>query len=206
MIFCAQRHLYTADEYTIKIQWYRHNIFPRMTLGLLTPCEIQMLSTQVTPRMGALVGRRLAQKWGLSFIGLFTGASRCSCSKRFTSHAVPHLPKATYILPPHPASHSPHWLAMRSSLLILLVLVLLSSVPPGNMGSPLCEIRNGESQRGIWFYKSEKKTELRQGKEASRDVSSDACTKQCQGMERRGQRHVLVGRRLQRGILFWILV
>jgi hypothetical protein len=48
-------------------------------------------------------------------------------------------------------------LAMRSLLLVLVLLVMLSYVPPGKMDSFASEIRNSKVKRGVKFYKSETK-------------------------------------------------
>jgi hypothetical protein len=98
-------------------------------------------------------------KSNLSFIELLNGASRCSCSKRFTSHAAPYLSKATYrvTFPCTSAASLMVGLAMRSLLLVLVLLVMLSYVPPGKMDSFASEIRNSKVKRGVKFYKSETK-------------------------------------------------
>lgn len=81
--------------------------------------------------------------------------------ERFTSHAGPHVKRATYRVTPSrlPAASLLIGSAMKSLLLVLVVLVLLSCVPPGKMKSPSCTI-NGEGKQGAGFYKSEKKAEL----------------------------------------------
>lgn len=97
---------------------------------------------------GAHSDMAASAKSGLWFFGWLSGASRCSCSERFTSHATPHLSKATYraTLPFASAASLLFGLVMRSQLLVLVVLVLLFYVPPGKMASLPCGIRSNDGK------------------------------------------------------------
>lgn len=103
--------------------------------------------------------RRHVQSQALSLLDCSVEQADVLVPERFTSQAAPHLSRATYRVS-LPCLASVSLLigsAMRSLLLVLLLLVLLSYVPQGKMESSPCGIMNSEGKEGVRVYESEKK-------------------------------------------------
>lgn len=136
--FCSHyRHL--LNGCTMKVQRYIHSTLPRPRIGLFTQCEFSCQHASGTwEGKCILMVRCYVQSQTFSSLDCSVEQADVLVPKRFTSHAVPHLLRATYrvTLPCLSAVFLLIGSAMRSLLSVLVILVLLSYVPPGKMEFP----------------------------------------------------------------------